>query len=124
MTAGEDQPQAIVDDRALFDHSPVLLLVEAYELSEALGAIGHRAVTTQAIDRAPPRRDREPRARIGRNAVAWPRRERGRIGVLNRVLGQLKIAHMSNQSRQHDRPLVAKRASDRIRRLITQPAPP
>ena len=124
VTAGEDQPQAIIDDRALFDHRPVLLLVEAYELCKALGAIRHRAVAAQAIDRAPPRRDREPRTRIRRNAVARPRRERGRIGVLDRVLGQLEIAHMTNQSRQHGRPLVAKRAGDRIRRRITQPTDP
>ena len=121
VTAGEDQPQAIVDDRALFDHGPVLLLVEAHELREALSAIRHRAVAAQAIDRAPPRRDGKPRTRIRRNAVARPRRERSRIGVLNRVLRQLEIAHMSNQRGQHGRPLVAKRAGDRIRRRITQP---
>src|SRR5437763_357601 len=49
MAAGEDQPEPVVDDRALRSHDRVLLLIEAHELGEALRAIRHRAVAPQAV---------------------------------------------------------------------------
>ena len=85
------------------------------QLGQPLGAIGHRPVPAQAIDRPPPRGGRDPRPRIGRNPVAPPRRDRGLERVLHRVLGQLEVAGLPDQGRQHDRPLLAERARDRSR---------
>src|ERR671911_429014 len=63
MAAGEDQPQPIVDDRALIVHRWLLLLlgIEARQLGQPLGAIGHRPVAAQAIDRPPPQGFSPPR---------------------------------------------------------------
>ena len=60
MAAGEDQPQPVIDDGALLAHRRVLLLLQAHELGQPLGAPRHRALATQAIDRPSPRRDHDP----------------------------------------------------------------
>jgi hypothetical protein len=68
MAAGEDQPQPVVDDRALVIHRWLLVLgVQAHQLGQPLGAVGHRPVPAQAIDRPPPRGAGDPRARTGRD---------------------------------------------------------
>ena len=114
VAAGEDQPQPVVDDRALVVHGWLHVLgVQARQLGQALGAIGHRPVAAQAIDRPPPRGGGDPRPGIGRNPVAPPDGDRRLERVLHRVLGQLEVADLPDQGGQHDRPLVAKRARDR-----------
>jgi hypothetical protein len=113
VAAGEDQPQPIVGDGAGLGHVVVLVRVEAHQLGQTLGAIGHRAVAAQAVDRPPPRRDGEPRARPGGNAVARPRGEGGGEGVLHRVLGQLEVADVADEGGQHGGALLAKGAGDR-----------
>jgi hypothetical protein len=95
-----------------------LSAIEAHELGQTLGAIGHRAVAVQAVDRAPPRRDGEPGARPGGNAVARPRGEGGGEGVLHRVLGQLEVADMADEGGQHGGALFAKGAGDRGGRVL------
>ena len=113
MAAGEDQPQAVIDDRALLVLVGVLLAIEPHQLRQPIRSIRHRPVAAHPIDRPPPRGDREPRARLGRDAVAPPRADRVRERVLDRVLRQLKVAHMSDQRRQHRRALPAERRRDR-----------
>jgi len=60
VTAGEDQAQAVVLDRALGLLALVLLGVEARELGDALGAVGLRPAASQAVDGAPPRDRHHP----------------------------------------------------------------
>ena len=121
VAAGEDQPQPVVDDRALVVHRWLLVLgVQAREVGQALGAIGHRPVPAQAIDRPPPRGRRDPRPRVGGNPVAPPHRDRRLERVLDRVLGQLEVADLSDQGGQDDRALVAKRARDRRRDQVVR----
>ena len=118
MAAGEDQAQPVVDDHApVVVHRRLLLVLglEGHQLGQPLGAVGHRPVPAQAIDRAPPRGGRDPCPRIGRDAVAPPHRDRGLERVLHRVLGQLEVAGLPDQRGQHDRPFVAERARDRGR---------
>ena len=123
VAAGEDQPQPVVDDRALVVHRRLLVLgVQARQLGQPLGAIRHRPVAAQTVDRPPPRGGRDPRARVGRHAVAPPHRDRGLEGVLHRVLGQLEVAGLPDQRGQHDRALVAERARDRGRDRIGRAA--
>ena len=115
MTAGEDQPQPVVDDRALVLHGWLLVLgVQARQLGQPLGAIHDRSVPAQAIDRPPPRGGRDPGAGIGRDPVAPPRRDRGLEGVLHRVLGELEVARLADERRQHDRALVVEGARERF----------
>ena len=112
MAAGEDQPQAIIDDRAVLALVGVLLAIEPHQLRQPICSIRHRPVAAHPIDRPPPRGDREPRARPGGDAVAPPRADRVGERVLHGVLRQLKIAHMSDQRRQHGRALPAERVLD------------
>jgi len=90
-----------------------VLGVQARQLGQALGAIGHRTVPAQAIDRPPPGGGRDPRPRVGRNPVAPPHRDRRLERILHRVLGQLEIADLADQRGRRNRALVAKRARDR-----------
>ena len=119
MAAGEDQPQAVIDDRAVLVLVGVLLAIEPHQLRQPICSIRHRPVAAHPIDRPPPRGDREPCARLGGDAVAPPRADRVGERVLHGVLRQLKVAHMPDQRRQHRRALRAERrrdgGADRIR---------
>ncbi len=90
----------------------MLLGVEAHELGKASGAVRQRAIAAQAIDRPSPRGDREPCPGVGGHPVASPCRDGRGERILNGVLGELEIANMSDQRREHLRALVAKRARD------------
>ena len=111
VTTGEDQPQTVVDDRAVVFHRR--LGVEQRQLGQPLGAIPHGPVATQAIDGPPPGGGRDPRAGVGRHAVAAPLSDGGLEGVLHRVLGQLEVAGLPDQGGQDDRALVAVGVGDR-----------
>ena len=117
VAAGEDQPQPVVDDRALVVHGRLLMagLLQPCQLGQALGAVGDGPVPAQAIDRAPPGGGGDPCPRVGRDAVAPPHGDRPLEGVLDRVLGELEVADLADERGQHHRPLVAKRARDRGR---------
>ena len=113
MAAGEDQPQAVIDDRAVLVLVGLLLVIEPHQVRQPICSIRHRLVAAHTVDRPPPRGDREPRARLGGDAVAPPRADRVGERVLDGVLCQLKVAHMSDQRRQHRRPLRPERRRDR-----------
>ena len=49
------------------------------------------------------------------HAVAPPRRDRARERVLHGVLGQLEVADLPDQGREHDGSLLAERLGDRGR---------
>src|SRR4051794_327937 len=98
MAAGEDQPQPVVDDRALVAHRWLLVAGRpAPPPRPPPRAPPPRSVAPQAIDGPPPGGRRDPRPRTGRHAVAPPRRDRGLEGVLHRVLGQLEVAGLPDQ---------------------------
>jgi hypothetical protein len=119
VAAGEDQPQPVVDDRALVIHRRLLVLgVQAHQLGKAVGAVGHRPVPAQAVDRPPPGGGGDPRPRVGRDAVAPPLRDGGLERVLHRVLGQLEVADLADQRGEDDRALLAERAGDGVRDRI------
>ena len=123
MAAGEDQPQAVVPYRAVIVGCGMLVGIDPGELGEALGAVGERAVATEAIDRAPARGDGDPRSGIRRDAVTRPRRDRRREGILHRVLGELKVTDVANQRRQNGRALLPERELDGGSR-VAGPGPP
>ena len=113
VTAGEDQPQPIVDDHALVVHGRLLGLGEqARQLGQPFGAVGHRPGPPQAVDRPPARGGGEPRPRVGRDPVAPPDRDRGLERVLHGVLGQLEVTDLPDQRGQHARALLTERALD------------
>jgi hypothetical protein len=110
VAAREDQPQPIVDDRAVVAHG--WPRVQAHQLRQPLRAVGHRPVAAQAVDRPPPGRCGDPRARVGRHAVAPPDRHGRLERVLDRILGQLEITDLTDQRGQHDCALLAERLRD------------
>ena len=112
VTAGEDQAQAIVGDRALLGLRAVLLGVESCQLGQARRAVRGRALAPQPVDRLAARGDRDPGTGVGRHAVAWPRRDRGRKGILDRVLGELEVADVADQCGEDRGAFLTERALD------------
>ncbi len=97
---------------ALSSARAVFLGLDASELGEPLGPVGERAVAAQAVDRPAARGDGDPRAGVGGDAVARPGRDRAGERVLNGVLGELEVADVADQRRQHGRALLAERPLD------------
>ena len=112
MAAREDQAETVILDRAVVGAHVMLLGVDAHELGEAAGPLRQRPIAAQAIDRPPARRDGDPRARVGRHAVARPGGHGGGEGVLHRVLGELEVADVPDQGREDRRSLLAEGTLD------------
>ena len=122
MAAREDQPQALIGDRAVLR----LLVgggVDARQLRQSRCAVGQRAVAPQAVDRAPAGRGHEPGGGARGDAVARPRRHGRRKRILKRVLRQLEIAQLADQRGKHSGALLPERALDRGGRRA-HPRPP
>ena len=117
MAAGEDQAQAVVRHGAVVGVHVVLLGVQPGELREPVDAIGRRPLAPEPVDRLPPRRDREPGARVARDAVARPGCDRRGERILDRVLGELEVAGVADRGREHRGALLAPRVLDRGRRV-------
>ena len=69
--------------------------------------LGERAVAAQAVDRAVASRDRQPRARIRRRAVARPALGGDRERLLRGFLGEIEVAEEADQVGEDAAPLVA-----------------
>src|SRR5947209_7103759 len=98
MTAGEDQPQPIIDQRGVLVHVFLLAVVEAQQLRQALSARGHRTLTPQPIDRLAPCRRREPSPRTIRHPVALPGLNRRSKRILEGILGALEVTDMTDET--------------------------
>ena len=113
MAAGEDQLQPLVGkDRLLH-----LVLHGLGHLQEPR-LLGERAVAAQAVDRAIAGRDRQPRARIRRRAVARPALGSDRERLLSGLLGEVEVAEEADQVREDAAPLVAE---DLLEQRATSP---
>ncbi len=99
MTAGEDQPQAVVLDAV------VAILFRAATCLDALGQCGERSVKPRAasdrVDRLESTGGHEPRPRIGRNAVPLPLLRGSSKRIMQRLFRQIEIAKDANQCGEH-----------------------
>src|SRR4051794_30403216 len=122
MAAREDEPQAIVDKRAVVVAvARMLLCVEPDELTEAVGPVRKRAALTQPVDRPPAGGDRGPRCGVGGDPVARPGRDGGGESILNGVPGELEAADGADQGGKHRRSFVTEDAlDDRVGVLATR----
>ena len=69
--------------------------------------LGECALAAQAVDRAVAGGDRQPRARIGRRAVARPALGGSRERLLRGILGEIEVAEEADQVGEDAAPLVA-----------------
>jgi hypothetical protein len=123
MAAGKDEPQAVIGDQALLSHRRMLLGVHARELCQPVSAIGERASAAQPVDCSPSCSGRDPSARIRRDAVARPRRDRRGERILDRVLGKLEVADLPDECRQDPGTLLPEGPVDGERRVARTGAP-
>src|SRR4051812_33911303 len=98
MTAGEDQPKALVGDL-------LHVISQAFECAELLGLCcldSSDAVPSQAIDRLVACREHDPARWVVRDSAGRPGTQGLDEGILDRLLSQVEVAGRSNQGR--DRP--------------------
>ncbi len=102
MAAGEDQLQPLVREGRL-----VRLVLHDPGRLEQPRLLGERPFAAQPVDRPVARRDRQPRARVGRYAVARPALGCDRERLLRGFLGEVEIAEEADQVGEDAAPLVA-----------------
>ena len=81
-------------------------------MTEGLGLLAEAPPPAHAIDRAVPRRGRDPRPGIGRDAPDGPRLECGDERVLDRLLGEVEVAEDADERRDRPALLFAEQAVD------------
>jgi hypothetical protein len=104
VAAREDQAQSLVGDgiRLLrFRLRPGFL-----QRRQQLGFVSERALTPDPVDRAVACCRQQPRAGVVGGAVAWPALERGREGLLYRVLGEINVAEGADEDRERAPPFL------------------
>jgi hypothetical protein len=109
MAAREDEAEPLVGNRA---HVVVLLHPELLETREQLGLARERSLPPDAVDCTVARRGDDPRAGVAGRAVARPALDRGRKGVLYRILGELEVAEDTDEDRDCTPPLLAEDGVD------------
>ena len=114
MTAGEDEAEPLVGDRA---HVVLLVGAQGFEPGEQLRLASERALAADPVDRAVARSRHDPRGRIARRAFPRPALECGRERVLHCVLGKLDVTEDTDEDRVGTPPLLAK--DDVDRQLVT-----
>ncbi len=72
-----------------------------------------RRVATLQVERPAPGDRGQPRAGVGRDAVARPPRERAGVGVLHALLGEVQVAGHAHRRGEHECPLATVRVGDR-----------
>jgi hypothetical protein len=100
VAAGEDEPQPIVLD--------ALVLARRARVGDRLDLLGdvvewhvEACAPANPVDRLEPPRRNQPRARVGRDAVARPLLDRGGERVVQGLLRDVEIAEQADERRQH-----------------------
>ena len=112
VAAGEDQPQAVVHDRWCLVGERVVLARALLQLGQSCRPQVLRPPAADPVDRAPLGGRRQPAARVLRHAVARPRGGGRRVGVLERLLGEVEVADVADQHREHRAVVLAERTVD------------
>src|SRR5919109_412358 len=113
MAAGEEQPQAIVGDRA---HVISLLDRQRLQLTQQqLLLLAQGRLATNAVDCPVAGGGRDPGARVVGYPLRRPALEGNDEGVLNRLLRQVEVAENPDQGRDRPPGLVPEQAVDDLR---------
>src|SRR5690606_2606868 len=99
-------------------HLVVLLLLIVQRLEDG-GSLDSRGVA-QTVNRAAFGDSRQPRARILWDAVGVPAAQRDHDSVLQRILGKIEAAKLTDQRRQHPPVFLPKRRLDESASLHPQ----
>ena len=120
MTAGEDQPQALVGNGAVLD---LALLFRGHERLELAHLVLEPARAPDPVDRLVPGGGRDPRARVARHSALRPDLERDDEGVLHRLLREVEVAEHADERRDRPSRLLAEQAVDGRLRSAYRRAP-
>jgi hypothetical protein len=122
MAAREHQAEPVVGDRVAgvrFERRPgVIDVLVLQHFSQPLRAKRVRTPAPEAVDGATTRRDRQPGAGVGRDAMAAPVGDRRDERILQRVFGQFEVAGVADERGKDSRTMDAKRSIDRLARGI------
>src|SRR5271170_8047357 len=101
MTAGEDQPQALVGEHAFLSRSFGVRALLLEHPDQLLATFAETRLTSNAVDRFVTRRADDPGSRILRYALAPPLLHGGRERLLRRILGEVEVADKMNERRNN-----------------------
>src|SRR2546423_2920580 len=105
MAAGEDELESLIGKCRVVECF-VHRCLHGVGLVEQAGLLVALLVAPDAVDRGVASGRDEPRARVGRRAVARPPgRGRGE-GLLRGLLGEVEVSEEADQGREHATPLV------------------
>lgn len=108
MAAGEDEPQAVVG-KVHSAFGRLLALAGGLRLvAERIAFLAAGAVTAHGIDELATRGGHDPGAGVVRHSGLRPGSERGREGLLRRLLGQVEGAGEADQPGYNPSPLAPK----------------
>ena len=110
VAAREDQAQPLVGDGIRLLR--FCLRPGSLQRRQQLGLVRERALTPDPVDRAVAGCRQQPRAGVVGGAVARPALERGREGLLYRVLGELDVAEGADEDRERAPPFLPEDAFD------------
>jgi hypothetical protein len=109
VTAGEDQAQPLVRDRA---HVILFFGAQGLESREQLRLACERALAADPVERAISRGRDDPCSRIARCAFTRPALDSRCEGVLYRILGELEVAEDADEDGDRTSPLLAEDGAD------------
>jgi hypothetical protein len=119
MAAREHQAEPVVGDRVAgvrFERRPGVIDVLVLQHFSPPPRV--RTPAPDAVDGATTRRDRQPGAGVGRDAMAAPVGDRRDERILQRVFGQFEVAGVADERGKDSRTMDAKRSIDRLARGI------
>ena len=113
VTAGEDQSEPVVGDL-------VHVVTQCFEVAYPLrrfGLPGPLLLAPDAVDRAVPRRRRDPGSRVVGDPVHGPAIQGDRERLLHGLLGQIEVAEHADERRHRTPGLAPEQAVDDLRCL-------
>ena len=120
VAAGEDQPELVVRDRGHLvlrggeQHRLPAGRLERLVTGDRRGLVRESARAPRPVDGTVAGRRRDPRARVGRDAVRGPALERDDVRVRDRLLGEVEVAEDPDQRRDRPPVLLAEGTGDGI----------
>ena len=117
MAAGEDQGQPLVGDLGQVGVGAGDVALQALEQRDVGGLGRARRAAAQPIEGPPARCSHDPGGGVAGHTLGGPALERSGKGVLQRFLGEVEVAEVADEAREHGAVFLADHGLHRVARL-------